>query len=120
MIKITKENVVQILFDKIPELKLRYNFDENELDSSIVVFDKFGNLILDEILSLQNSKIVERSFEFINDMMNSEDPEIQNLPVVGVFESLAGSKEGTIVAENLLSHKGLEWFFKVKEHFDAQ
>jgi hypothetical protein len=122
MQKITHENAVQELLKNIPELNTYRQFDEDELNSPTIIFDVFGDFLLDRIKSQTpgDDTVVARSFGFINEMMNSSIPEVQNLPVVGVFEVLAGSKIGIAIAERHLNESGLEWLHKVMEHFDAQ
>ncbi len=118
--KITYEIAVQELLRNIPEIKTRRDFDPDELNSPTIVFDEFGDFLLDKIKSSSiEDPVIKRSFDFINQMMDSDIPDVQNLPIVGVFEVLVASKVGIQVAEQLLNEEGMSWFAKVKDNFEA-
>lgn len=121
MQKITHDNAIAELLKRIPELKISHNFDEFELSQPTIVFDHFGDFLLEKINSHSaDNDVIKRSFDLINEMMEAEDPHTQNLPVVGVFEVVAGSKKGIEVAEQYLNSNGREWLNKVKQNFNAQ
>ena len=124
MTKITQENAVEELLKRIPEIKeysgeySSWEHTKEELDSPTIVFDCFGSFLLDEILSKPpREDVIKKSFDLINEMQESDDPHTQNLPVVGVFEVLAGSKKGVEVGDRLLNKYGKEWFDKIKQNF---
>ena len=117
MTKITQENAVQELLNRIPEIKeyTDWKFIEDELDLATVIFDTFGSFLLDRILSQPlEDDVIKRSFDFINEMQESEDPHVRNLPQVGVFEVLATHKKSIEVGDRLLNKNGKEWFDKIK------
>ncbi len=121
MNKITKDNAVEELMNNVPEFKSQSTLDKDDINLATVVFDHFGNFVMDRIKSQPLADpVIEKSFDFINRMMDSDIPEVQNLPVVGVFEVLAGSKQGIEVGKKLLNEKGREWLDKIKQHFDPQ
>ncbi len=113
MAKITRENALQELLIRVPEFKDSQNFEEYILVETTIVFDHFGDFVLEKIEAGEDS-IIKKCFDFINEMQESEDRHVQNLPVVGVFEVLVSSKKGIEVAEKLLNEKGMEWFLKIK------
>ena len=118
MNKITQDNVVQELLSRVSELKSYHQFDESELSQPTIVFDYFGDFLLERIKSQTTTdSVIKKSFEFINEMQDSEDPNIRNLPQIGVFEALAGSKKGIEVAEKYLNKNGMEWLNKIKQKF---
>ncbi|OGH71181.1 MAG: hypothetical protein A2921_03095 [Candidatus Magasanikbacteria bacterium RIFCSPLOWO2_01_FULL_43_20b] len=121
MTKITHDNAVQELLNRVPELKSYHQFDEFELSEPTIVFDKFGDFLLGKIKSeSQGDRVIKKSFDLINEMQDSEDPNVQNLPQVGVFEVLVGSKKGLEVGEKLLNQNGREWLNKIKQDFNSQ
>jgi hypothetical protein len=120
MTNLTYDNAVSELLKEIPELQAHHPFNEDELRWETIVFDAFGTFLLDQILASQPSKsLIQRSFRFINSMMDSEDPRVRNLPQVGVLEVLAGSKRGLEVGYKLLNGRGREWLNKISQNFDA-
>jgi hypothetical protein len=122
MTKITHDNAVKELLDRIPELKSYHQFDDFELGQPTIVFDHFGDFLLDRIIKSQpaDEAIIKISFDFINETQESEDPDVQNLPQIGVFEVLAGSKKAIKIADTMLNENGREWFNKVKQRFNPQ
>jgi len=127
MTKITHDNAVQELLKRIPEIKeysgeySAWEHTKDELDLPTVVFDLFGDFLLDRIKSQpSDDPVIKKSFDLINEMQESEDPHVQNLPQVGVFEVLAGSKKGVEIGDKLINAKGREWFDKIKQHFNPQ
>lgn len=115
MTKITHDNAVRELINRIPEFKNYLQFHADDLDSPTLIFDDFGDFLLDRILSSSpEDPVTKRSFDFINEMQESEDPDVQNLPQVGVFEVLVGSEKAVRIAEKLLNKHGLYWFNRIK------
>jgi hypothetical protein len=119
MKKITMQNAVDKLLERIPEFK-EYNYQlyKDNLNLPTIIFDFFGDFLLERSKMYSPEDIViKKSFDFINEMQDSDDPEVQNLSQVGVFEVLASSKEGTVIAEKYLNDRGREWFNKIKGNF---
>lgn len=123
MTKITQKNAVKELLNRIPEIKKHsiWEYMSDELDLSTVAFDCFGDFLLDVILSQPfKEDVIKRSFDFINEMQESDDPHVQNLPQVGVLEALAGSKKAIEIGDRLLNRHGKEWFDKIKKNFNPK
>lgn len=122
MTKITQKNVIEELLKRIPEIKKStdWKYVENEQELPTIIFDHFGTFLLDIITESNdplNDDIIKRSFDLINEMQLSDDPEVQNLSQVGVFEVLAGSNKGIEIASILLNKRGNELFNEIKKNF---
>lgn len=118
MAHITQENAVHELLNRIPELKAYRQFTEAELSAPTIIFDVFGDFLLNVILSRPEDPVIEKSFNFVNEMMESNNAEVQSLPTIGVFEVLAGSKKGIEFARKFLNNRGKDWFSKIERNFN--
>jgi hypothetical protein len=121
MINFTKENIINELINEVPEFKNFRKFEADKFKTPTIIFDAFGDFILEKILaSTQEDASIVRSFGFINKIMELDNPDLQNLPIIGVFEVLAGSKKGLEIGYKYLNDNGKHWLKQVSKNFKAR
>lgn len=106
------KDVTDALLRRVPAFAKARSSDPSFLsyddDSPYLVFGDFG-LFIREYLKvidtpMKDDTFLKQSFELLNEMLTSTDPEVQNLAVVGVFETLTDAPEAfTMAKKNLTS-----------------
>ena len=83
-------------------------------DNPYLVFGDFGLFLRQELdeegIFTANENRLRRSFQVIDEMLTSADPEFANLIQVGVLEVLADHPEALMLVKNNLSGPGQEKF----------
>lgn len=99
--------LVKELYEKVPEYtKISdRSFDEYGTASlgmlSLILFEEIMN-------KGELSEIVRSSFDFFNEIGDRNDPEIDNILVVDIYEGLYSKKKCNDVARNLLRGRNKE------------
>ena len=110
---------VKLLFSRVPDFAKARSQDPSFIshereDSPYLVFGDFGLFLLQELdengISTANENWMRRSFQVIDEMLTSADPEFANLIQVGVLGVLADHPEALRLVKNNLSGPGQEKF----------
>jgi hypothetical protein len=104
--------LVKELYQNVPEFDLLSDHMDDEL-----LYTVFGDLSLilgDQIMAFEEpNKLITDSFQFFNLIGDRNDPEIDNLLVVGIYEELYSKKKCNDIARSLLKGRNKE----VYEHW---
>lgn len=111
--QLTYKNVVGELLRRIPSFAAVRNSDDSYVsqddDSPHLVFADFSRFLLERLSSQSTGEEVEetlaRSFEFLDEMLTSSDPEVVNVAQVGVFEAFADEPAVLAIAQSYISEK---------------
>lgn len=109
---------VKLLFSRVPDFAEARSQDSSFMshereDSPYLVFGDFGLFLLqalDEDGISTNENWLRPSFQVIDEMLTSADPEVANLIQVGVLEVLADHPEALRLVKINLSGPGQEKF----------
>jgi len=95
------------LYEYIPEFeKIADHSDDEHLYS---VFGDLSLVLPKEIIENENlNELIKNSFKFFNHLSNKNDPEIDNLLVVGIYEGLYHSEKCNETARKLLNGRAKE------------
>ena len=115
---------VGLLLSRVPDFAEARSQDSSFMshgeDSPYLVFGDFALFFLQQLevkgVSIHNESWLQPSFQVIDEMLTSADPELVNLIQVGVLEVLAGHPGAlTLVKTNLsaLGQKGFEEWVKI-------
>lgn len=102
-----KDGLVKQLYDNIPEFENLT--DHSNDDQPYVVFGELSLRLFDDIKN--NSEITEftkKTFQFFNKLGNTNDSEIDNLLIVGIYEGLYADKKCNRIARQLLLDRNKE------------
>lgn len=109
-----REDAVGVLLERVPSFTEARSRDVTYIshdDDSLpyMVFADFARFLREVIIYKPNEQgtpqILAQSFLLLGEIATSPDPELADLAVVGVFETLADSPDCTAVARKLLSRK---------------
>lgn len=83
------KNAIEILIGNIPEMKEKYENDRDYYKGLPYVFyeTEFEKFIVNQIKN-ENSEMLKKIFNFIENMLEKGDKEIKNLVEVSIIESL--------------------------------
>lgn len=111
MLKI--DNILNIVFEKFPRIIRRENYSVDEL----LPYNVLGDFALEFQQKFLNSKIttqeVEKFFDFVNQMSESSDVEVQNIFVVEILAILSDKQETINLAMKMLHANGKKMFYKL-------
>ncbi len=96
---------IDLLLKEFPEFQAsKFYLESDEKESAYTVFYDFTKFLLDMIESdfKNNNVIIDRAFNFLNTMLNSNDSEQANLAGVGVLEYLVESVKAVDIAKSKL------------------
>ena len=108
------KDVVEVLLDRFSEFKETEYYDSANSDLAYVVWGGFGRFVTTYMRNLpadrlDNDMLVARVFEFANELMDSDDPETQNIVVVELFENFFMYRKILELARRKLKKKHLTW-----------
>ena len=114
------KRATELLLSRIPEfVKARSgdpSFMSHADDSPYLVFGDFGLFLLQQLRDIErgrrNYERLRPSFQLIDEMLTSPDPELTNLIEVGVLEVLADHPNVFAILENYLSREGKQRLFE--------
>ena len=112
------ENVVAALRERVPAFAAARFKDESfishEDDSPYLCFGDLGRFLLDLVSRKSNTAeeidTIRGSFDLLNEMGNSSNPEVVNIVAVTVFEMLTDAPEGIAAARSYLSEQAANEF----------
>ena len=87
--------LANLLFQRIPEYKKKYELENNAIDFTDGVYlfmNEFASFLCNEIEKDPTSDVVDKSFIFINEVGESHNLEIINVVKIGILEVLYTSK----------------------------
>lgn len=101
---ISQDNKIAIndLLEKFPEFKNSEFYGQTDKELPYLVFGDFDNFLLDKIkntLDPRQDEVLKRAANFISNLYNSGKQDLQDLAVVGAFESLASEPEAKKIIE---------------------
>lgn len=113
------DNCVSELIRKIPEYpQAEY---EDDIELPYIVFGGFARFLQKLMDSKQIHKnVLERAFEFLNEMADSTDPTMENLLGVGVLEILRDNPGHIEIVMSYLNHKGRKCFQEMIDFWDGK
>ena len=83
------------------------SFMSHDDDSPYIVYGDFGLFLLRHLEAthtrMKDETILKQSFELLSEMLTSSDPEVVNLALVGVMETLTDSPKAVIAAKKYLT-----------------
>ena len=86
-----------MLLKRFPELKDRFyeetSWQEGIDTGSFIVYEDVFNNYLEENMDLNNEEVINKCFDFIEELANIDDEYVLNLLVVGIFENMNAYKE---------------------------
>src|SRR6266850_1600052 len=103
-------NPVGLLLQRIPEMK--DELDESDLDLPYVVFGFFALYLRKKV---NDQGFIERSFDLLNELSESGDPELTNLVQVAVFETIADEEKWKALAKQHLRDKAMALFRRAED-----
>lgn len=90
------------------------SFMSHDDDSPYIVYGDFGLFLLRHLKAthtrVKDKTLLKQSFELLSEMLTSSDPEVVNLALVGVLETLTDSPDAVIAAKNYLTDGAVEVF----------
>ncbi len=103
---LTFKNIITELFENFPAFKEKIEYEVDEL----LPYNVIGDFILDFQDNFATSKltheVIDNFFDFVNQMANSQDKEIQNIFVVEVLEIFSDQEEIIKIAREKLNDTG--------------
>lgn len=120
---LTRENLIDKLMENFKEFKEQSDYDSEDLK---LVYMVVGDLVIyfrDKVLeSKVTPSEIDQFFDFLNQMANSNDTEVENILVVGMLEMLIDYPETINLAGENLNSRGKEllemtinWWKKMQE-----
>lgn len=111
---------VELLLSRVPDFAEARSRDSSFMsyerdDRPYLVFGDFGLFLREQLDNREpgaNQKKLGPSFELIDEMLTSSDPEVENLIQVGVLEVLSDHPDAIRLVKSYLSPAGKE---KLKE-----
>lgn len=99
--------LVKELYKKVPEYA---NISDRSFDEyATASFGMLSLILFDEIMNKEElSELVRNSFDFFNEIGDRNNPEIDNVLVVGIYEGLYSEKQCNDVARSLLRGRNKE------------
>ena len=83
---ITRDNI-------IGQLRLRFPVFEKEIDSASGVYEALGNVAISLAEKIENrnidESIIKAAVKLIDELATNQDPEVRNMLVVGIFETMS-------------------------------
>ena len=80
------------LLERFPELKDRFDSEASwqyGIDTgSFIIYEDVFNNYLEENMDLNNEEVINKCFDFIEELSNIDDEYVLNLLVVGIFENM--------------------------------
>jgi hypothetical protein len=122
------DRICETLDTKIPEIidtveyKKMVEFWKGEKIPIYCYYEILEYLFIDLLNGIiKNNELLERILDFMEDMANSKDIEVQNLLQVQILEGLFGLDYNifTNIEKNLLRPKTLALFRQVKTYFNS-
>lgn len=118
MKEITYNNIADILLEEFPEYKQSKEYDDKDKEFQYATIGSFGRFLVKIIESeLPNTELIQRVFEFINQIYNGplisnqdNSDTLQNLLYVEIFENLAQTKLGAETSRKYLQDKAKNEF----------
>lgn len=111
-ISFNNEALIETLQTRIPEIK-EFLYPEI-LFSAYICYGTFGSLLRDEIIrENKNKDLIERSFLFINYLIENGDKDVLTMLRVATFEILTDYEETIITAKKYLMGNALQIFLEV-------
>jgi hypothetical protein len=99
--------LVKELYEKVPEYSKISDGSYDEFGT--VPFGILSLILFDEIMDKEElSKIIKSSFEFFNEIGDRNDPEIDNVLIVEIYEGLYSKKKCNDIARSLLRGRNKE------------
>jgi hypothetical protein len=89
------------------------NVYEDFLNSSYLCYGPFGSFVRDLILKGDQHEFVNRCFEYINELCEQGNPDINEMLRVTFFEPLTDSREVIELSKRSLSGNALSIFNKI-------
>jgi hypothetical protein len=106
------EDMIEVLLQRIPEIREVLVAEERlSEDLPYVVFGSLARYILGLLANRPLSDpLIQRSFQLLNDMGNSDDREVVDLATAGVYEVLTDEPAGIRAARELLYGRAIDHF----------
>lgn len=111
-VNFNNETLIQILQEKIPEVS-DFIFPEF-LFSAYIIYGTFGTFLRDQIMKKENNlELIERSFAFLNYLIENGDERVLQMLRVETFEMLTDYDETIETAKKYLNDNALQIFLGV-------
>lgn len=109
---LTIDNIITKLFENFKTFKEKADYEADEL----LPYNVLGNFALDFQENFIASKLtlseIDKFFNFLNEMANSQDKEVQNILVVEIFEIFSDRKETIKISKEKLNESGKQFLEK--------
>lgn len=114
MAQIAHKGITTILLDRFPEFGTHDEFQWVDLELPYDVWAAFGQYITDYIRRqpskmLDDDELVNRVFDFANELMDSGDDETQNIVIIELFENFYPYRKTFEVARRKLKPQHMTW-----------
>lgn len=103
--------LIDLLKKNVPEIN-QFIFQEMEF-SAFMHFGLFGGFLRDQIMNNNTNELIERSFDFINNLFENGDDRIKQMLQVETFEILTDFPKTMDASKNFLKKNALEKFIDV-------
>lgn len=123
MIKLTLDNIVDVIIKLVPEFKEYEDFnvwDRNDIKVKRLIMGVFGRFFKERVENYpENDLVIQKVYKFLNEQFNESESDRDALDYLGieVFENLSPSHKGTEVSKKLLKGKALESFNETAKYF---
>ena len=92
MAEIAYKDVVSLLLERFPEFREDERFCSDELNMPYSIWGGFGRYIIERLRAIPDEQIdddplVNRLFDFANQMLSNGDEETQNIVVIELLEN---------------------------------
>jgi len=112
-------SIIETLLSRFPDLQDQYARDKAIMEG--IPYAVYGIIFVHYIVDLYNQRDLQKlksTLEFVEELTNAQDPDINSLVVVAVIESLVDKYDELPELKKYLGRKTLENFIEIERFFE--